>query len=165
MSRPWPLLETTCPTSDPQKRSRLSHLPPGHLVNTLSCHNITIFHIIYIITIFYTITILCTDHHPDQDHCLFHHRRWSFPLLLKSRKELVRWWTASSRGFRTKPTGNVDSDYDNDDDDDIYYDAVFVCLSRKIVSFGLVMMMMMMVNPWMEKICKVVFDDQPFAKH
>ena len=24
---------------------------------------------------------------------------------------------------------------------------------------------MMMVNPWMEKICKVVFDDQPFAKH
>ena len=30
----------------------------------------------------------------------------------------MRWWTASSRGFRTKPTGNVDSDYNSDDDDD-----------------------------------------------
>ena len=34
----------------------------------------------------------------------------------------MRWWTVSSRGFRTRPTGNVDSDYNSNDDDDDHND-------------------------------------------
>ena len=34
----------------------------------------------------------------------------------------MRWWTVSSRGFRTRPTGNVDSDYNSNDNDDDHND-------------------------------------------